>query len=100
MWRRPGLLRSGLLLLLAGFLGGLALTVVPETHAAVHSDPEHQCLATLITDGALEQTPMAHPAWTSRPWQAATASAVAEDCFVEALFRQASLLEHAPPVLS
>lgn len=99
MWRRWVLPVSAALLLVA-WLHALALSVAPEVHSSLHPDSEHGCLVTLIAAGGLDASASAEIATAEASWQPQIAYTVHRTCFVETIFHQAALLEHAPPGLS
>ena len=86
----------------AAFLSALALSVSPQLHAAVHADsgqPEHTCVATLISSGQYDHSLPA-------PISVGNGSLISSDIPVRlalpaiSLFLERSVLEHAPPVCS
>jgi hypothetical protein len=85
----------------AGFLWALALSVSPQLHQRVHTDAsrvEHNCAATMIASGSYDHA--SHPPLISAPAPSIQFSEIPAltPCWVQSPFLGARIFEHAPPV--
>src|SRR5438067_9642977 len=84
----------------AAFLWMLALSASPGLHARVHSDAnrnEHTCAVTFVTSGSYNSS--GHVPLVSAPVPAARFSKIPalHSFWVQSLFLDARIFEHAPP---
>jgi len=83
-----------------GFFWALALSACPQLHQRVHADAnraEHNCAATMIAAGSYDHA--AHPPLVSAPVSAIQFSKIPAltSRWVQSLFLDACIFEHAPP---
>jgi hypothetical protein len=84
----------------AAFLWALALSASPQLHQRVHKDAnrvEHNCAVTMIASGSYDQA--AHPPLVSADALVPQFSKIRAltPCWVQSLFLDACIFEHAPP---
>jgi hypothetical protein len=89
--------------LIGALLFALTLSASPQLHAQFHKDssaPNHECGVTLIAAGNYDHSAAPVLLATPQPVEQFTALVPFSSVWVADLFLEASIFEHAPPVVS